>query len=76
MNIIIETERLILREFTIDDVEAVYEFNSNIELHKYTGDEIIKSKERAKEIITNIWLKDYEKYNFYSNIYVGNFLFK
>jgi len=52
------------------------EFNSNVELHKYTGDEIIKSKERAKEIITDIWLKDYEKYNFYSNIYVGNFLFK
>jgi len=64
MNPIIETERLILREFTVNDVESVYEFNSNVELHKYTGDEIIKSKERAKEIITDIWLKDYEKYGY------------
>lgn len=64
MNPIIETERLILREFTINDVEAVYEFNSNIELHKYTGDEIIESRERAKEIIKDIWFKDYEKYGY------------
>ena len=61
---IIETKRLILREFTIDDYEAVYEFNSNKEVHKYTGDEIINSLERAKEIIEQIWLKDYEKYGY------------
>jgi len=61
---IIETERLILREFTKDDYEAVYEFNSNVEMHKYTGDEIVASKQRAKEIIEDIWLKDYESYGY------------
>lgn len=64
MKPIIETERLIIREFTTNDYESVYEFNSNIELHKYTGDEIINSRERAKEIIKDIWLKDYEKYGY------------
>jgi len=64
MNIIIETKRLILREFTINDFEAVFEFNSRVEVHKYTGDEIIKSIERAKEIISNIWLNDYKNYGY------------
>jgi len=64
MNIIIETKRLILREFNINDFEAVFEFNSRVEVHKYTGDEIIKSIERAKEIISNIWLNDYKNYGY------------
>lgn len=64
MNTIIETERLILREFTSNDYEAVYEFNSNIELHKYTGDEIVESLDRAKEIIKDIWLQDYKEYGY------------
>ncbi|WP_196888406.1 GNAT family N-acetyltransferase [Aureivirga sp. CE67] len=64
MKPIIETKRLILREFSKEDVEAVYEFNSNDEIHKYTGDEIIKTTKRAQEIIEQIWLKDYEKYGY------------
>lgn len=71
MKPIIETERLILREFVREDYKAVYEFNSNKELHKYTGDEIVNSLERAKEIIEQIWLNDYEKYGYgrYAAIY-------
>lgn len=64
MKTIIETERIILREFTKDDYKAVYEFNSNIELHKYTDNQIIKPLTRAKEIIEQIWLKDYKKYGY------------
>jgi RimJ/RimL family protein N-acetyltransferase len=64
MNIIIETERLILREFTIDDYQAVFEFNSNVELHKYTGDKVIKSLESSKDMIRNIWIRDYKNYGF------------
>ncbi len=61
---IIETERLILRQFNMDDAEAVYEFNSNAEVIKYTGDELLQSLERAKEIITDVWYSDYEKYGY------------
>lgn len=64
MNKIIETERLFLREFNLTDVEVVYEFNSNTEVHKYTGDEVLKSPERAREIITDVWFQDYKKYGY------------
>ena len=54
---IIETERLILREFKMDDAKAVFEFNSDPEIIKYTGDELLTSLERAKEIINDVWEK-------------------
>ena len=64
MNPIIETERLILREFNIHDYEAVFEFGSNKEVQRYTGDKMIESLEGAKDIIKNIWYEDYKKYGY------------
>ena len=63
-NEIIETKRTILRRFTLDDADAVYELNSNPEVQKYTGDELVDSLERAKEIITNVSFKDYNTYGY------------
>lgn len=60
----IVTERLLLRPFQPSDYQAVYEFGSNAELHRYTGDEMIESKEEAKTLIQNVWLNDYEKYGY------------
>ena len=64
MKTIIESERLLLRQFSLNDIEAVYQFNSNVELHRYTGDEIINSRQRAEQIIKDIWLKDYTNYGY------------
>lgn len=64
MNIKIETERLILREFELTDIEAVYEFNSNEEVQRYTGDTILESREHAKKIITDVWFEDYMRYGY------------
>lgn len=64
MSTIIETPRIILRRFKIEDYQAVYEFNSNEEVQKYTGDELVASPERAKELIKSISLKDYELYGY------------
>ena len=64
MSIIIETNRIILREFIESDAPAVYAYNSNLEVQKYTGDELITSLERAKEIIRTISFKDYENYGY------------
>jgi len=61
---IIETERIILRCFLRTDLEAVYAFNSNWEVMKYTGDIIVKSLDQAKEIITSVWENDYAKYGY------------
>jgi RimJ/RimL family protein N-acetyltransferase len=64
MDIIIETPRTFLRQFTIEDVQAVYDLNANLEVQKYTGDELVSTVERAREIITNINFPDYEKYGY------------
>jgi RimJ/RimL family protein N-acetyltransferase len=62
MKIILETERLLLREMTADDAENAYELNSDWEVIKYTGDEAFESVEAAKTFLENY--KDYEKNGF------------
>ena len=64
MNTIIETDRLILRRFDIKDFKEVYDFGSNKEVQKYTGDIIIESRDAAKELIKNVWYEDYKKYGY------------
>ena len=64
MAVKIETDRLIIREFNDKDVEAIYDFSSNPEVNKYTGDKLIESLGEVKHIINNIWLKEYKKYGY------------
>jgi len=68
---IIETKRLILRPFTNDDVLDVLEFGSNPLVTKPTGDSLIFSEKEALDIITNIWLKEYNTigYGRYAVVY-------
>ncbi len=61
---LIETERLILRPFTMDDLEGVYEMNLDEEVSRYTGDGGVVSREEIKRRITEDILGDYEKYGF------------
>ncbi len=55
----IETERLILREFLTSDDEAFFEMDSNPEVHKYLGNNPINTIEQARVVIASI-LKQYE----------------
>ncbi len=64
MHPIIETQHCTLREFTEKDTEAVYEFGSNAQVNKYTGDKSISTLSQAKEIITDIYCADYKKYGY------------
>jgi len=64
MSTIIETERLILRKFCLEDAEAVYEFGSNEYVNLYTGDTPVTSVEKAKKLITSVWFKDYKTYGY------------
>jgi len=61
MSTIIETERTLLREFTEADCQAVFDFGSDKEVQKYTGDILLKSVDQAKNIIQNVWFTDYKK---------------
>ena len=61
---IIETDRIILREFILDDYKSVYEFGSNKEVQKYTGDKILTAPIQAKKIITDVVHSDYKTYGY------------
>ena len=51
MKYYIETERLIIRELRETDIEGIFELDSNTEVHKYLGNNPIKTKEEAINII-------------------------
>ncbi len=62
---VLETPRLLIREFDEDDVDAVYNFSTNEDVVRYTGDAgDVKTKEDALNIIRNVWMAEYEKYGY------------
>ncbi|MGQ0737858.1 MAG: GNAT family N-acetyltransferase [Bacteroidota bacterium] len=63
MNIIIETERLLLRTFTEDDGELIYQLNQDPEVTRYTLDPV-KNMAHAKEILETTILPQYALYNY------------
>ncbi|REE07934.1 RimJ/RimL family protein N-acetyltransferase [Winogradskyella pacifica] len=56
---IIETERLILRPITEQDVHDFFELDSNPNVHVYLGNTPVKTLEESEVMIANI-LKQYE----------------
>lgn len=62
MNVIIETERLLLRTFTIDDASLIYELNLDPAVIRYTYDPI-KDIEHAREVLEKVILPQYVLYN-------------
>lgn len=62
MNVIIETERLILRTFTEEDTELIYQLNLDPDVTRYTGD-TVRDREHAAEVLAEIILPQYRLYN-------------
>lgn len=62
MNIIIETERLVLREFTKGEEALIYELNLDPEVTLYTGDPV-RDLEHAREVLEQVILPQYALYN-------------
>ncbi|HVT85005.1 MAG TPA: GNAT family N-acetyltransferase, partial [Chitinophagaceae bacterium] len=62
MNVIIKTERLLLRNFTIEDAQLIYELNLDPDVIRYTYDPI-KDIEQALEILEQVILPQYVLYN-------------
>ena len=60
----IETERTLLRRFTLDDVEDGYQMNRDPEVRKYIVGEGETTRENVRMLIKNNTLADYEKYGF------------
>ena len=62
MKFILETERLLLREFDISDAEKMYQLNSDPDVIKYTGDGPFESIESTARFLSNY--SDYQKNGF------------
>ncbi len=61
---IVETPRLILRPFTMEDAPAVVRFGSDNQTQELTGDIGIYTIEKAQEIISDVWFKEYAQYGY------------
>lgn len=62
MKIILETERLLLREFSPEDGFHFYHLNNDPEVIKYTGNNAFETLEEANDFIINY--PDYRRYGF------------
>src|SRR5688572_877631 len=62
MNVVIETERLLLRTFTELDATLIYELNLEPDVTRYTHDPV-KDIAHAKEILEKTILPQYALYN-------------
>lgn len=62
MNVIIETERLLLRTFTIEDAALIYDLNLDPDVILYTYDPI-KDIGHAQMILEQVILPQYALYN-------------
>jgi|SRR5689334_17424575 len=62
MDVVIETDRLLLRKFTGDDAPLLYELNLDPDVIRYTHDPIADI-EHAKKILAEVILPQYNLYD-------------
>src|SRR4030095_3221708 len=62
MNVVIETERLLLRTFTEDDAALLFELNIDPEVTRYTHD-AMTDLSQAKKVLDEVILTQYALYN-------------
>lgn len=64
METVIETERLILRKFTVDDAPFMLELLNTTSWLRFIGDRNVHSIEEAEQYLINGNIKSYEIYGF------------
>jgi RimJ/RimL family protein N-acetyltransferase len=64
MKVIIETERLIVREYVEDDAEAFFRLNSDPEVLRFVPDAGLANVEEARKILMEHPIADYRKHGF------------
>jgi ribosomal-protein-alanine N-acetyltransferase len=64
MDTVLQTSRLILRRFTLDDLEAFYQLCSRPEVIRYAQAEPIASREAAREFMHAAPFTDYVTYGY------------
>jgi RimJ/RimL family protein N-acetyltransferase len=64
MKVILETDRLLLREYVEEDAEALFKLNSDPEVLRFLPDERLLNVEQARQILVDHPIADYRKYGF------------
>ena len=62
----LETERLLMREFTLDDLEKLIEIRSEDEVIKYLGGRTMQNREALSQRI-HVYISSYAKHGFGMN---------
>ena len=64
MNAVLETPRLILRSFTLDDVDAMYQLMTVPDVIRYVGNKPAQSKQDVLDYLQQHPLRDYQVYGY------------
>jgi ribosomal-protein-alanine N-acetyltransferase len=64
MKVILETDRLLLREYVEEDAEALFKLSSDPEVLRFLPDERLLNVEQARQILVDHPIADYRKYGF------------
>ena len=64
MKTILETERLLLREYGEEDAEAFFKLNTDPEVLRFVPDKALQSVEQARQILIDHPIADYRKHGF------------
>ena len=78
MQIVFETPRLVLGQFTEDDASLIFDLNSDPEIVKYVHEPVLTSEEHARKILLDIILPQYKNnlgrwaiYTKHNNEFIG-----
>jgi RimJ/RimL family protein N-acetyltransferase len=64
MKVILETDRLRLREYVEEDAEAFFKLNSDPEVLRFVPDKALLNVEQARQLLLDHPIADYRKYGF------------
>jgi ribosomal-protein-alanine N-acetyltransferase len=64
MKVILETDRLLLREYVEEDAEAFFKLNSDPEVLRFVPDKRLLNVEQARQILVDHPIADYRKHGF------------
>lgn len=64
MDAVLETPRLILRAFTLDDVDAMYQLMTVPQVIRYVGNKPAQSKQDTLDYLQQYPLRDYQMYGY------------
>ena len=64
MKVILETDRLLLREYVEEDAEAFFELNSDPQVLRFVPDKALPNVEQARQILIDHPIADYQKHGF------------